>query len=64
MKALSRCRVCRDKCSDHAKLFDDILGFICPDCHEFLTAADKPLRRVGIEGVVLKPVRYKPEKQS
>ena len=57
----SPCRCCRDRFLSITMRFDPVGGLICPECHEFLAAADKVLRRHGIEGVESEPVRYKPE---
>lgn len=61
MSTFSSCQCCKVECSDIARRFSPCLGFICPECHEFLESADTTLRRHGIEGVDPHPVRFSPE---
>ena len=42
------------------KKLDQVLGYICPECHEFSRYADKVLRRIGVEGVTLKTEKKVP----
>lgn len=60
----SHCRVCHDECLDTLKRFDFVFGYCCPECHDFLIASERALRRVGVEGVTANPVRHKPEKSE
>ena len=54
----SRCRICKDPCPEASKLFDPVLGYVCSGCHDFLLYASTRMKRVGIQHVTLKPVRY------
>ena len=47
----SHCPACHGVVFDSTKRFTEGLGFVCPPCHEFLTEAEKVLKRVGIEGI-------------
>ena len=55
------CRCCSAPTKDLCRVFDDVLGAVCPDCAEMSKAADAALRRVGVEGCVAEPERYKTE---
>jgi len=56
----TQCRICHTSVPDLSKKFDQCLGYLCPECHEFLRYADKVLRRIGVEGVTLKTEPKKP----
>ena len=56
----TRCRCCRDLVSDASKRLEPGLGFVCHPCHAFLNYADKAMRKVGIEGLAIEPVRFAP----
>ena len=60
MKHKSRCSCCHDWVSDISKRFDAVLGFTCVECHEFSARAEKRLRKVGIEGCAVIPLRFAP----
>jgi uncharacterized protein YlaI len=47
-----------------SKRYDPSLGFLCPECHDFLLYADKRLRRAGIQHVTIRPVRFSPKHEK
>lgn len=51
----STCPACRGLAFDSTKRFTEGIGFVCPPCFEFLLAAERVLRRAGIEGISSKP---------
>lgn len=57
----SPCRCCKAPVGDMSKRHEPCLGFVCASCFEFLNYADKALRKHGVEGVVVTPVRFSPE---
>jgi len=61
---MTRCRCCRDLVSDASKRLEPGLGFVCHPCHTFLNYADKAMRKVGIEGMDIEPVRFSPEEET
>ena len=56
----TRCQCCLEPTPDITRRFDETHGFICTDCHDFSAYAAKRLRRVGIEGVTVNPIRFTP----
>lgn len=54
------CRCCKTLIRDMTKRFDPLLGYVCEECHAFSAYSDLRLRRVGIEGSILNPVRFAP----
>lgn len=47
------CQACGTKVAEITKRFQPTLGFVCPECHEFLLESEKTLKRAGIEGITL-----------
>ena len=60
----SPCAICREKVSDITKRFIPVHGFCCEECHAFTLRAEKVLRKVGIEGVTVAPVRFSPKTEA
>lgn len=63
-KRKSSCRCCHSPVSDFLKKFDRSLGFVCSECFEFSAYSDKALRKHGIEGSVIDPVRNNPKPET
>lgn len=63
-KHSSPCRCCGDVVSKVSKHFDKSLGYVCHDCYQFSTYADKAMRKHGIEGSVIDPVRNAPTPET
>jgi hypothetical protein len=60
----SPCAICREKVSDITKRFVPAHGFCCVECHSFTLKAEKFLRKVGIEGTTVAPVRFNPKTEA